>query len=386
MKYLTIIIILLTLISCENKVQLIENSFEGTWVEKDNFNAPYIFNVNKDLIKNLYAEHSWIKLYKRNGDTLLTETHFDEIRKDLININNDILTYKLISFNDYDTDTSVSTFERIKFGNYLDYVNSKFKMNIEVPADSADQLTWRWYDVSFFIYNDSTNRLNILYHGKKIKVDSLLYLQILKDIDIKHDASALFYIDKLTRINQLTDLVTELSKARVRNLKYVVLDNSNQLCQRIIYCSDIQFNYPDSLKYLNFPPRPPVPAPNVKNYFVNGILVECFQDSITINRKISSLRELKDILINKENGNAGYSLSVFFDVRMTIEKYLSDYFTIMKFYQDFRDKFVQEKFNLKDFNELENEQYFQFRKKFWLRYYLLSSEKRNEILNELHQN
>lgn len=386
LSHIIIITLLFGLMSCENKDQIEDDSFIGTWILKNDFNTPFILSVDQDVMKTLYTEYPWIRLYKRNGDTILTQSNFDGIQRDIIRINNDTLIYTSTSPDGYNQDTTISILERCRFPNFLDFANSKLDINIELATDSAEELTWGWNDVSFFIYNDFKNRLNIIYHGKNIEVDSLLYLEILKDIDNMPEASAILYIDKQIRFNQLTKLIDELSKARIQKLKYVVINTSRQLCQRIIYCPDIKFNYPDSLKYLNRFPKPPIPEPNVKDYYNNGILFECFQDSITINRKSSSYKDLEDILKSKENENARFNLSVFIDKNVTIEKYLNNHFSISKIYKDYSNKFAQKIFNVRNTQELEGDKYFEFLRKLWLRFYVLSDSKRNELLAELYKN
>lgn len=321
-----ILFVVVALLSCADK----NKQLNGTWIEKDNFRNPKIFNFMENSFqvfdgKYLIAE----KIFLIKKDTFITGD-YNEINKSRFKLNGNIL-----SFINLNNDTVISSFERGDFKNTLDYFNYKKGIKICVPNLNSEEI--RQTEKANSIYYDSHG--NLYYNGRKTAIKDLA-IQFRTDGEYEI-IYTLIYCDRNVSLSKLQEIKRELIKSQNYFVTYITQNNKNQL-------EGINVRLPhitESESILDLIPE--------NNY--EALICQITNDKILLNGKEISSNQLfqllKDKISQKKNE---LNVKVYFDDKMNYERYVKELYNIRNAYYSVRREYSKIKFGDSDYELMDD--------------------------------
>ncbi|NPD48170.1 hypothetical protein [Lentimicrobium sp. S6] len=352
-KHLLIFLVFLTLAGCTEKKSIV-----GTWIEKDNFVSPRIWDITQDSFRIRYWNH-YNSFYKIKGDTFMFPG-FEGLKKNRFEIINDELNFYSI-----DNDSLIISLEKDSYNNFIDYFNKKKNTNISLPYLKSSINNFHTLHSMTFVFN-KTDLNNVYVNGEKIVLDSLAFLKILeiknRDISTTGRRGSL-YCDREIKLKDINRLKKELQKARIIQISYLTQDSSDILYGNYYKLPYIENKLFDSVfQRHTVPPLPKIPP--LDDFTSNDILCKIGNQSIEVNGDDLSQKELEDFLINKIHDGIRNILYINFDERFTYANYLRKLYEIKNIYISEQQKYALKKFNKQDIEKLEPDEYLEIRKRF----------------------
>ena len=323
----------------------------GCWIEKDNFKNPiqveFMDFSYRQEVDNSISEN----LYHIDKDTFYT-AGFQNLNRSKIKFSGD-------EFSLFDTanDSLLVTFEKNITGNFIDYFNFKKNTKIKLPEINAlalDLAPERKNNVIFADYID--NQLQVYFNGDLHNFNDTSFLDIFNSVQPEdYIINNWLYLDKDILVSDVRKIKNELQKAQLYRIAFIV-SCKNKLANIKVKMPTYDKPYSQSLKYPIPPPPPPLIWDFKKESFNDNNILCYISDTLNLyNSKNVNLEQLLKSINDKIAANPKTVIHVYFDDKMTCEKYLSSLFSLQTVYYNLRAKIASEKFEGANIDDLDSE-------------------------------
>lgn len=358
------IIIFLVSASLFYSCSSLEKQIIGQWIEKNNFYAPQILEFNEDYYTMPYNQNRVITfplyrqvqyLYKLRGDTLLEVPYFD-----------DIISRRKISLNDDEliipsqlNDSFFVCYERNKYKNYLDFINTKLDLSINLPSGRFYALNWAYTSNTFYVDLDDSNNIMYLLNGEPISIDSTLYIK-LKSEDYRSEI--ICFADEKLKVKDLNPIKVEAYKANYHKIYFGIIDDSSHLGSIPLKTPFVKFSDPDTSR-----PILPKLIEDVSffkdRYF---ILCEVCNDKFIINGVENSYESFIRMLEDRALEKGGFHLILNYDENLRLQEYVDFAARISISFESIKSAYMKNKFKTSDYWSLSDEEKEIFDKEFFI--------------------
>jgi len=344
-------IIALLLFGCKEKNHLI-----GTWVEKDSFTSPRIWEISQDSFLVRYWNHFNIH-YKVKDDTFFFGSieAYEKSRYEIVNG-----ALKLYSI---ENDSLIVCLERYPYINYIDYFNSKKNLNVNLPAIKTRNINHHRLASVIVFDNDDINRFYL--NGEKIKLDSIAHIsiiEILKHVSLSERIFVEIYCDHEILLEDLRRLELELQKARLIKIRYVTQDSIGMLYNTYRKLPYMENGVYDSIMKDIIPPPPPK-YPSITELNEFDVLCSISNNAIEVDGKLSTYEEFNDLLKKRIMSDNKSILVLNFEDNISYDKYLKKINWVLSVYDSVKEEYTQEMFGKGSIDELNEEEIYQVNKK-----------------------
>ena len=349
-----------SILSCNQQ----KNQLIGTWIEYENFNSPYISLFDEDYIYffqsiELYQEYmSGMDIdsmiynylvhkmpYELNSDTLRIQT--DELVLWRLKINDNVLTLQ-----DFEDDSMFITYEKMSALNVVDYFNNKKGTNLELVVNEQKVINYGRLGEYLHLLDHEDKQLFL--SGKETTLDTTLYLKLTHFQWYRHPFC--LYIDKNVEMKVVNQLRKQLHKSGNVIVHYISKNEMNELSATGLRLPGWQNNYPDSLKKLIQPAFIYPELPKNKESFQGKTLVEVHPGAFLINDTLTDYGTFAEMLSAELEIRSKPEYFLFVSDQNKYEDFLNFYINTLSVYYKFRDEYSIEKFNEREFTNLDYEE------------------------------
>ena len=255
MKRIIIIFSLFILISCNN----LENSIEGTWINRD-FTSPIILKFTEfQWIDNIYYGDTLN--YFIENDSIFTHVYFEP---KIIGFSYKVSGDTLWTSFPGDLKTEESPYIKSKSDYFLDDIKSNLEIDLNLPIENSNNVGNK-FGLSIYLPKKSSvdDDYYIYLNNKRLKLDTLLHESIYDHLKlneyIRFNLVGL-YIDSEIKYQAVRLLKNELRKVQLLKIAYI---NRPRTIEYYAYNSGIIRKLPPIYDYENY-----YLTPDIKKYSI----------------------------------------------------------------------------------------------------------------------
>lgn len=343
-QQLIIHILLFTILnSCQNN----KDRIQGSWIEKNNFENPTTLDFEELSFKMTTNNQKSEKLYHIKNDTLYVGG-VDQVYKSIIKLEGD----KLEIYN-IDSVTPANIFERYIYEDIVSYFNSKKRTSIELPRlELKFQGADKNYNNTLFADNVD-GELVIYFNGVLHELNDTSYLALTKN---HWEEKCQLFIDNGLTISSLNKIKTELRKAQLNSIGYAVYDKNDSIINIGLLLPPIE-SPGDS-------PLSPSPQKELNKNKTKNIVVEIYQDSLSLDGKMINKENLKLDLKELIKLDDNEIICVYYDEQLKYERFINFITIIQSAYIELREEYALDNFQISNYTKLDYEDKNRIRKRY----------------------